>query len=410
MFQTEQASMGIPNFTTFLHAANLETHTYYNFDSILIDAQSLLYIAIDNSLKENEKDLLKDVNRTVVYEIVKILNTVFSTKVQEEFVTIIISFDGEGVPMKWPTQQKRREKLAQGRDLYKVVLLGNNNISNNVNKYLQESLIKIKQLRLRNQPKRMRFVVSGSNVDGEGEHKLFQIAKHYKVKRPMIISEDNDVFILSYIHLSDFDYVQMKRKAHIYYNLNNILQNYLQYSSHVLIHASFLFGNDFLPPLISVNENNPNLIHDAMHQCNEDDDLPTILYRILSSLHEQKKIRYSRVMFTDIRLVKDYWKNCLWVLDYYRLKTFPQKYMYNTLYEQFDRNMMITALLDFDYSQETFLQARMEYEKCMTRPLAVKARRHVFHPDQWPHIERFFTNIKTDEEGYIFEINVSSKI
>lgn len=399
--------MGIPNFTTFLNSAKFPTDKIDSFDSILMDAQSLLYVAIDNSLKETENALLADICHIVSEEIINILKLLFNIKAHEENVTIVISFDGEGVPMKWPTQQKRREKLAEGRDLYKVVLFGNNSISKNVIRHLQNSLLKV-TTRLNNVPAQMRIIISGCDIEGEGEHKLFHIAEHYKCKKPMIVSEDNDVFIISCVHYSKFDNIQIKRKHNTFYRLNDIITNYLQYSTPVLIYGSFLFGNDFIPPIVSITETNPNLIHDALYHC-ESEYLPDIFYSVLSTLVLKKKIRFTNIMCKDKDLIVDFWKTCLWVLDYYQYKTFPQKYMLNTLYNTFDRNMIITALLNIGYAKQSFEEAKFNYANCVTRPFGKKAIQNVFHSSQLPHIQRFFTNIETDQPGYIFEINIRNR-
>lgn len=249
----------------------------------------------------------------------------------------------------------------------------------------------------------MRFVIDGCEKPGEGEHKLVPDAKYYKCKRPVIVSEDNDVFIISCVHFASFELIQIKRKHDTFYNLNDIIANYLQYSVNMLINTCFLFGNDFIPPIISITENNPVLIHDAMYKCTQD-YLPDILYFILSTLENSKKIKFSRVMLTDENLVVEYWKNCLWVLDYYAHKTFPQKYMKNKLFGMFDRNALITALLNRDYSARTFEKAKAEYATLSTLPVAQKAILEVFPKDQLPTIERFFT--KVTPKDYIDEINV----
>lgn len=396
--------MGIPQFTSFLKAAKFPTNKVDYFDSILIDAQSLLYIAIDNSISEIEKDILFDVNTIVYKEIINILNSLFETKKHESTVTIVISFDGEGIPMKWPTQQKRREKLAQGRDLYKVVLFGNNLISKNVVKHLQNSLQSVRGFK--NTPRHMRFLISGCDIKGEGEHKLFHIAERYKLQRPMIVSEDNDVFIISYIRFSNFKTIQIKRKRNTFYNLNDII-DYLQYSPEMLCFASLLFGNDFIPPVISISENISNLIHDILHHCTSS-QLPDIFHFLLSTLVEKKKIKYTQVMFTDNQLIEEFWKNCLWILDYYKRKQFPQKYILNKLYNTFDRNMIITALLNLEYSKKSFQLAQQVYAQCVSE--FQNAISHVFNKSQLQQVQRFFTNNETDQGGYIAEINIRKKM
>ena len=396
--------MGIPNFTTFLKVAEIDTSTIYSFDSILIDAQSLIYTAIDTSLKDNEQLLFEDINFLVFNKIIDIVNSLFKTNNQSDFVTVVISLDGEGVPMKYPTQQKRRENNVRGRDLYKIVLFGNNSISNNVANYLIAALKDKRHLQfLKNVPNHIRFLISGADSEGEGEHKLFHIATHYKCKKPIIVSEDNDVFIISCVHFTNFDLIQIKKKNNVYYNLNDIIANYLQYSVDILINVSFLFGNDFIPPIVYISENNPALIHDAMYHCDQT-YLPDILYTILTTIG--KHMKYSQVAHIDESLIVEYWKNCLWMLDYYTYKNFPQKYMKNVLYNAFDRNMIITALLNQNYSKQTYEKAKLEYANLVTAAISEKPFQEVFSKDQLPVIERFFLNANDNNGGYIEEINV----
>ncbi|GFS69198.1 XRN_N domain-containing protein [Nephila pilipes] len=396
--------MGITNFSLLLQS--LKTDKIIPFDSILIDAQSLLYGAIDGTWKESEHDIMLDMCYKVEIDIGNILNTLFKSNLFENELHVVISFDGEGVPMKWPIQQKRRDKPAEGRNLYKIVLFGNNIISQKVYRHLRESLTNFDQFNKRYLqryiPQTIKFILSGSNMEGEGEHKLFHIARKYSLKKPIIVSEDNDVFILAYKQFKTFESVQIRKKQNVIYNLRELM-----YDSKILVNASLLFGNDFIPSVVTITVNNFNTIHDALYHFSiehQNDDLPELFCFVLKHLCDKSKIRYKKVPFVDYELILEFWKTCLWVLDYYTSPNFPQKFILNGLYDAFDRNSIVTALLDVEYSKCIYYEARTKYSSLESHPIE-NSSIPVMQLDQ---VKRFLITACDNQKGDIIEIKKST--
>ncbi|GFU98722.1 XRN_N domain-containing protein [Trichonephila clavipes] len=98
--------MGITNFCMLinkLHEPNQEPpSTPEHFDSILYDVQSLLHVALNTALETDEPKLFREMCHVVWCKLVHNLNE-FLSHTSVERLTLILSFDGEGVPSKWPT-------------------------------------------------------------------------------------------------------------------------------------------------------------------------------------------------------------------------------------------------------------------------------------------------------------------
>ncbi|GFT38397.1 XRN_N domain-containing protein [Trichonephila clavipes] len=77
----------------------------------------------------------------------------------------------------------------------------------------------------------MCHVVSGCNVPGEGEHKLFHMAEALhpdQCRHPLVVSEDPDVFVLSHIRLDRYDTIQIDRYGK-YYPVTRLARECLPY-------------------------------------------------------------------------------------------------------------------------------------------------------------------------------------
>ncbi|GFW97227.1 XRN_N domain-containing protein [Trichonephila clavipes] len=121
--------------------------SYEHFDSILYDVQSLLHVALNTALETDEPKLFREMCHVVWCILVHNLNE-FLSHASVERLTLILSFDGEGVPTKRLTQLERRTKKEgeqrnvslQGISKYRSVLFGNNIIALKVQHYLVERL------------------------------------------------------------------------------------------------------------------------------------------------------------------------------------------------------------------------------------------------------------------------------
>ncbi|KAF8796699.1 hypothetical protein HNY73_001045 [Argiope bruennichi] len=122
--------MGIHNFTKLIQPFYNPSKVAEFYDCILVDAQSFIYEAINYSLLPvNSPEFLHDVCKIVVKEFANTIAHILNSS-RPDHVQIIISFDGEGVPMKWPTQRKRRScKKFNEKDVYRFALFGNNMVS-----------------------------------------------------------------------------------------------------------------------------------------------------------------------------------------------------------------------------------------------------------------------------------------
>lgn len=375
--------MGITNFCKFIDCVSPPSDKPVTFDSILVDAQSYLYVAIELCLQSNEDDFFSELYSIVWHQLNKLLTTLFSFReaFDKKNVTIIISLDGEGVPMKWPTQRKRRTGLKQldRKTIYAYSLFGNNIISHNVKLYLADRFQRYNTFGSNS----VKIVISGANVSGEGEHKVFQLAEVLGCRRPVVVSVDQDVFVLALWRLEKYETIQIYRYNH-FYNVSEMVEKALPYSVTNLRICSFLFGNDFIPPVVTISPVNGSKIHlalsrfedsssDSQSSTCDDQECPLeneacVMARFLKNL--KGDLRYQTSPHVERRLIVSFWITYLWVADYYRLRHFPQKYIINTVFDEFDRNQIFTALLHSQNSSEALREAKRFYKTITTESLS----------------------------------------
>lgn len=357
--------MGIPNFTLLLDPLMQDYKTLDPFDSILVDCQSFLYIAIEYSFQDQEPEVFYEIGHKFQAELAKQLKTIFAAcRSPPKHCTIVLSFDGEGVPMKFPTQRKRRDQVnvSDRKKFYKTALFGNNVISRRVQNQLVQALKTsafMNHFSLSAQyPDRWSWIVSGCDIPGEGEHKLFHLAEALHCRNPLVVSVDNDVYVIAFLRLQRYATFQIA-KSKQFYNLSEFVRR-LPYSVECLVYATFLFGNDFLPPLVTISANNFTKIHNVLSTLDHR-TIPDVVFSFLEGMRNE--LRFDTVSYVDRTLVVNFWITCLWILDYYQNRHFPQKNMSNPVYDSFDRNMLLTALLDYDFALDTFREAQRQYEE-----------------------------------------------
>lgn len=412
--------MGIKNFTILLNAFNYTSNVLTEYDSIFIDIQSYLYKAISNSFKEKENELKKDICLKVVKDLSEIFYNIFKSGHFKDFLKIFICFDGNGVPFKLPTQQARRAaiitegkslNMGNGKNLIKALLIGHNILSAQVYTYIVQSLrtncseffLNLNEIKM---PSKLQFIIAGSNISGEGEQKMFHFASIFKCLKPLLVSVDNDVFIISLLQIYKFDTVQIYKSTKVIYNLNIFLSKHLRCTKECFIYTSFLFGNDFIPAVIELSETNCLVICEALNMC-EKNDIPHVFFTIIKYLEKQSKIDYKSPPQIEQNIILEYWKNILWVLDYYTKPNFKQKYMKNVLFNIFQRDQIIGVLLDLAYSKLTFNMACLEYKSLKTKPLDIDLKKFIFTTEQLQMYAHFFPKLPTQEMYNFFEINVT---
>lgn len=361
--------MGITNFCVLIDSLQDDPSwkTSQQFDSILYDVQSLLHVGITNSLETQEEKLFRELCKWAWYKMEKTLNELLSRPCAEN-VTLVLSFDGEGVPMKWPTQRNRRmrtDSQVTGKSKYRSALFGTNKIAMTVQQYFKEQIKHYQLLNI----KRLKVIISGCNVPGEGEHKLFQIAEAFNCKNPIVVSEDQDVFVIALMRLERYDTLQVYRYEK-FYPVHYILKELIPYSVKQLEICSFLFGNDFIPPIVGITPTNAPDIHNALSEHDDDEEPPHAIANFIEKM--KTSLRYQTVDCMDPVLLDAFWITFFWLKDYYTQSRFPQKYIQNTIYDSFDRNALLTALCIPDFSAESYNRAKELYSQTVTTPTNVE--------------------------------------
>lgn len=368
--------MGVPNFCKLLDLILPPTSLPDPFDSILLDAQSLIYRSIDYTFEKTESEIIQEICVTMWDYVEHLLNYLFSfsTALCSEEVTLVLSFDGEGVPMKWGTQRDRRLKnVPNKKSFYKQVLFGNNILSQRIELHLARCL---KQYGLF--PTRFfKIVLCGCNVPGEGEHKIFQVAEALskECRRPMVCSIDQDVFTLALLRFRRFETVQIHRYKS-FYNVTRMVQSFAPYPIHRLITVSYLFGNDFIPTLVAISPTNAPALHYGLtYDAVEEEDPPFKVAEFLK--YVRGHLRMEETAHVDESLLFSFWLTYVWMMDYYTKRTFPQMFLGNSIWDRFDRNQLLTGLLDVTLSRRAFERASQAYSEKTTQP-ENHPERHVF--------------------------------
>lgn len=357
--------MGITNFCVLLKpfCTQLSTKPQY-FDSILYDVQSLLHLAITSVLYTEESKLFTEMCRIAWKKLEFQLKQILSFA-SSDTITLILAFDGEGVPMKWPTQRARRirkEGEYIGKEKYRAALFGTNLMALQVQQYFIDRL---KCFRFR-KLQEFRVIISGCNVPGEGEHKLFQHAEALHCKHPIIVSVDQDVFMLACMRLDRYKSIQIFRYGK-FYPVNQLIHEWLPYSAKQLEICSFLFGNDFIPPIIGITHMNVPEINQALQTEDNEQTPPIVIAQFIDKM--KKHIRYTEITHVDADMIISFWLIFLWLKDYYTLTQFPQKYMMNNLFDEFDRNILLSGLTIPHYSSTCYERAQILYRDAITNPV-----------------------------------------
>lgn len=257
--------MGIPFY--FSHILNNHKGILINKEYIknilYLDANSIIYDNISNNIDKMYEDIYNN--------ILNIIREFKSTKV-------FVAFDGVAPLAKMKQQKERRYKSYYLKKIVKNNIEFNTNqitpgtnFMNNLNKYLYSRL-------------NGDIVVSGSDIPGEGEFKIFKYMRSQdKNMNHIIYGLDADLIMLSLLNYPYKIYLYRETKYFSYINNIDIDSKYLlkisnlarqisillfdntyniKYSVFQYCFLCFLCGNDFVPhsPMINIRDGGIQLL------------------------------------------------------------------------------------------------------------------------------------------------------
>lgn len=270
--------MGIPSYFSHLVKNYRKIIDIYkknlNIDNILLDCNSIIY-DVFQSIEDPPENIEKYIIEKVYLKI-------------QEYITMLspngciyIAFDGVAPIAKLEQQRNRRYKTQYEKELFnnenkikwdKACITPGTNFMNKLNKYIKSKTSKHKHI-----------IFSGSDIPGEGEHKMFNYMREnpdiFKKSTTIIYGLDADLIMLSLIHKKYVSNLYLFRETPDFiksidktlepnnnYLLNisilkEILVNELRYNNNIsenniiedYIFICFLLGNDFLPHFPSLN-------------------------------------------------------------------------------------------------------------------------------------------------------------
>ena len=263
--------MGIPSYFNYVlknHTKIIKRLNQNVCHELFIDANSIIYDVV----KQDEKNI----NQCVYDNIMDLIN-----KLNPRFT--FVAFDGVAPLAKMKQQKQRRYKSWVTKQIIPSNNWNTNAITpgttfmNDLDSFLEE---KFKTNNTNTKTSVILF--SGTNVQGEGEHKIMEyIRNHNKngtnsIVNQMIYGLDADLIMLGLLHLKynenlflyretkHFSYLKhIDIKVDYVFNMNemsNQISEYIEMPKEDAINnycfLCYLFGNDFLPHIPSLNIRN----------------------------------------------------------------------------------------------------------------------------------------------------------
>lgn len=299
--------MGIPSYFKYI-ITNYEKifkkkHQLKNIDDLYIDSNSIIYDSLrklDNSLYDNNADFENDLYNKFIEIITQYIEIIKPSR------RVYIAIDGV-VPYAKIEQQRERR--------YKSVLLSEytNELKNNKSFKWDKTAI-TPGTRFMNQLDRtverytktiqdrfnIEVIFSGSNIPGEGEHKLFDFIRNYcnNMDSITVYGLDADLIMLSLTNIHYTKNIHLVRECPEYsteleniyeteelmfmdiYELMKVIINRMCNSTninkinstnkiHDYIFISFLLGNDFMPhfPALNIRDTGIDILFNYYHKC-----------------------------------------------------------------------------------------------------------------------------------------------
>ena len=368
--------MGIPSY--FSHIAKNHTDIIQklckfkkNIDNLYLDSNSIIYdcfriLSKDYEKYKNDMDFETKLNNAVCLKIDEYINHICPTK------RVFIAFDGVAPVAKLEQQRNRRYKsnllanirkqLGDEEKMWdKTAITPGTAFMTNLNNYIKKYYL--------NQEKKYKldkFIISGSDENGEGEHKLFQYIrenKNYHSKTVTIIyGLDADLIMLCLNHLPISKQIYLYRETPEFAkSLNRDLEPNQSYLMHIpslaerivfemnghrsantrqqvnrlydYIFLCFFLGNDFLPHFPSVNIRNSG-IHIMMSA------YQNTIGKTNYNLTDGKKIYWKNVKKLVEYLSKQEYNNI--IDEYTKREKYEKRHIAaNTLDEKMDKLMTI---------------------------------------------------------------------
>lgn len=290
--------MGIPSY--FIHIVKNHPNIIKQFkesdiiiDNLYIDSNSVIYDAIHAiEYKNNDDDFENKIIKWACKKLLYYINLLKPTK------KVIIAFDGVAPVAKLEQQRNRRYKtwfvnnyLSQNNKEKKEVW--DTSTITPGSKFMKKLCEDIKSFF--NNHKNLEIIVSGSEEQGEGEHKIFQYIRnnekyHYNTNT-IIYGLDADLIMLTLIHLKICINLYLFRETPHF--ISSINSNLIPDETYVLdiyelgcklnenmcgdpqkncindyIFLCFFLGNDFLPhfPALNIRTHGIQIIMDAYQE------------------------------------------------------------------------------------------------------------------------------------------------
>ena len=215
--------MGIPYYFSYLiknHSTIIsKLDALCNIDNLFIDSNSLIYDSLNFEKFENTSQFENYIIKNVLIKLEEIINTINPTE------NIYIAFDGVPPFAKINQQKNRRYKSAYLNKIFKKKIVWDTcaitpgtlfmtNLNNAVASHFNKKFFN-------SQNKQINVVLSLSNENGEGEHKLFKYIREstsISQKNNVIYGMDADLFMLSLNHLKYTQNIYLYRETPLFIN------------------------------------------------------------------------------------------------------------------------------------------------------------------------------------------------